>query len=161
MPGRVIFTPILLIQMSGNLSQSSAHHYYAVTPLGIVVTPRCNASLCSPHTFCRPLPVQFLPPPLLHRLQQGRGGGEDGSGEDDDEEEDKEKLEVEDEGVDDEDEVGDEEVWGPWLPAGPSGGLISGMCASLASSSSRSSSTSSSKSFSPRSLKGSLFKSKL
>ena len=39
----------------------------------------------------------------------------------------------------DEDKVDDEEVWGPWLPAGPSGGLISGMCASLARSSSRSS----------------------
>ena len=64
-------------------------------------------------------------------------------------------TDVEDRGVD-EDEVEDEEVWGPWLPAGPSGGLISGMCASLA----RSSSTSSSRSFSPRSLKGSLFKSR-
>ena len=60
----------------------------------------------------------------------------------------------------DEDEVEDEEVWGPWLSAGPSGGLISGMCASLARSSSRSSSTSFSMSFPPRSLKGSLFKSK-
>ena len=47
-------------------------------------------------------------------------------------------TDVEDQGVD-EDEVEDEEVWGPWLPAGPSGGLISGMCASLARSSSRSS----------------------
>ena len=55
-----------------------------------------------------------------------------------DEEKDGDRVEVEDE-----DEVEDEEVWGPWLPAGPSGGLISGMCASLATSSSNSSSTSS------------------
>ena len=56
-----------------------------------------------------------------------------------DEDADEKKTKVEDEEVDDEDEVEDEEVWGPWLPAGPSGGLISGMCASLARSSSRSS----------------------
>lgn len=63
----------------------------------------------------------------------------------------KKELQVGDEEVD-EDEVEDEEVWGPWLSAGPSGGLISGMCASLARSSSRSSSTSFSRSFSPSSL---------
>ena len=71
--------------------------------------------------------------------------------------EDKEQDRVE---AEDEDEVEDEEVWGPWLPAGPSGGLISGMCASLARSSSWSSSSSSSIAFSHWSLERPLFLSK-
>ena len=73
-----------------------------------------------------------------------------------DEGKDQDRVEAEEEEVD-EDEVEDEEVWGPWLPAGPSGGLISGMCASLARSSSWSSSSSSSIAFSHWSLERPLF----
>ena len=54
MPGRVIFTlsswyRCRVIQASAPPTMLQQLGY-----LGIVVTPRCNAPLCSPRTFCRP-----------------------------------------------------------------------------------------------------------